>query len=161
MQDIDYMREALKQAKVAYLMGEVPVGAVIVKDGRIISKGHNMKESLADPTAHAEMIAIKRATEALKGWRLSDCTMYVTMEPCSMCAGAILQSRMRRLVFGTKDEKAGACGSKVNLLQHDLFNHNVEIVDGVLESECSGILVGFFKLLRESKNYENKSAAER
>ncbi|WP_293394881.1 tRNA adenosine(34) deaminase TadA [Peptoclostridium sp.] len=161
MQDIDYMREALKQAKVAYLMGEVPVGAVIVKDGRIISKGHNMKESLADPTAHAEMIAIKRATEALKGWRLSDCTMYVTMEPCSMCAGAILQSRMRRLVFGTKDEKAGACGSKVNLLQHDLFNHNVEIVDGVLESECSGILVGFFKLLRESKNFENKSVAER
>ncbi|MZQ74806.1 MAG: tRNA-specific adenosine deaminase [Peptoclostridium sp.] len=151
----------MKQAKVAYLMGEVPVGAVIVKDGRIISKGHNMKESLADPTAHAEMIAIKRATEALKGWRLSDCTMYVTMEPCSMCAGAILQSRMRRLVFGTKDEKAGACGSKVNLLQHDLFNHNVEIVDGVLESECSGILVGFFKLLRESKNFENKSVAER
>lgn len=161
MQDIDYMREALKQAKVAYLMGEVPVGAVIVKDGRIISKGHNMKESMADPTAHAEMIAIKRATEALKGWRLSDCTIYVTMEPCSMCAGAILQSRMRRLVFGTKDEKAGACGSKVNLLQHDLFNHNVEIVDGVLESECSGILVGFFKLLRESKNFENKSVAER
>ncbi|AHM55393.1 tRNA-specific adenosine deaminase TadA [Peptoclostridium acidaminophilum DSM 3953] len=161
MQDIDYMQEALKQAKVAYLMGEVPVGAVVVKDGRIISKAHNMKESLADPTAHAEMIAIKKASEALKGWRLSDCTLYVTMEPCSMCAGAILQSRMRRLVFGTKDEKAGACGSKVNLLQHDLFNHNVEIVDGVLESECSGILVGFFKLLRESKCVENKFIAER
>jgi tRNA(adenine34) deaminase len=159
MEDIFYMREALKQAKKAYLMGEVPIGAVIVRDGKIISKAHNMRESLSDPTAHAEMIAIKKASEALKGWRLNECTMYVTIEPCCMCAGAIIQSRIKRIVVGSKDEKAGACGSKVDVLEHNLFNHNVDVSFGILRDECSSMLTGFFKFIRENKCVNNKKCA--
>ncbi|KDR94519.1 tRNA(adenine34) deaminase [Peptoclostridium litorale DSM 5388] len=159
MEDILYMREALKQAKKAYLMGEVPIGAVIVRDGKIISKAHNMRESLSDPTAHAEMIAIKKASETLKGWRLNECTMYVTIEPCCMCAGAIVQSRIKRLVIGSKDEKAGACGSKVDVLERDLFNHNVDVSFGILSEECSSMLTEFFRFIRENKCINNKKCA--
>lgn len=144
------MKEALKEAKKAYSTYEVPVGAIVVHRGEIISRGYNKRESMKDPLAHAEMIAIKGASEFLGGWRLIDCTMYVTLEPCAMCAGAIINSRIDRVVIGTRDPKRGCCGSVVDLLNHPKFNHRPKVDFGILEEECSSILSTFFKELRNS-----------
>ena len=131
-----FMKEALKEAQKAYEKDEVPVGAVIVKEGKIIARAYNIKENKNDTTCHAEILAIKKASKKLQAWRLEDCTMYVTLEPCPMCAGALIQSRMNKVVIGTMDYKTGACGSKLNLLEDYKFNHNVEVKNGVIQVEC-------------------------
>ena len=146
------MREALKEAQKAYDKLEVPVGAVIVKNGKIISRAHNLKETKFDTTKHAEILAIQKASRKLKSWRLLDCEMYVTLEPCSMCAGAIIQSRIKKIYIGAKDPKTGAVGSVLNLLEDYEFNHKVEVETGILEKECEKILKDFFKLLRKQKS---------
>ena len=146
-----FMREALKEAKKAYDKLEVPVGCVIVKDGKIIARGHNLKETKQDTTKHAEMIAIQKASKKLNSWRLIDCEMYVTLEPCSMCAGAIIQSRIKKIYIGTLDEKTGAVGSILNLLEDYTFNHKVEVETGILKTDCENILKEFFKELRKAK----------
>ena len=146
-----FMREALKEAKKAYDKLEVPVGCVIVKDGKIISRGHNVKETKKDTTKHAEMIAIQKASKKLDSWRLLDCEMYVTLEPCSMCAGAIINARIKKLYIGTLDEKTGAAGSVLNLFGDYPFNHKVEVENGILKDECEKILKDFFRELRSSK----------
>ena len=145
----DFMKETLKEAKKAYKKEEIPVGAVIVKDGDIISKGYNLKEYKKDSTKHAEIIAINNACKKLETWRLTDCDMYITLEPCAMCAGAIINSRIRKIYIGTMDSKTGACGSVLNLLKDFKFNHDVEIEIGVLQKDCEKILKEFFKNLRE------------
>ncbi len=145
------MLEALKEAQKARDLGEVPIGAVIVRDGCIIGRGHNLTESAKDPTAHAEMQAIRQAAAALGGWRLSGCEMYVTAEPCAMCAGAIVWARLARLYIGTMDPKAGACGSVFNIPQEERLNHQVEIHTGLMEDECARILKDFFRALRNTK----------
>ncbi len=147
-----YMKEALKEAQKAYKKLEIPVGAVIVKDGKIIAKAHNIKEQKKDTTKHAEIIAIQKASKKLDTWRLNDCEMYVTLEPCSMCAGAIIQARLKKIYIGTMDEKTGACGSVLNLLKDYKFNHEVELETGLLEENCKKILQDFFKELRKLKN---------
>lgn len=147
-----YMSEALKEAEKAAAAGEIPVGAVIVRDGSIIARAHNMTETMKDPTAHAEILAIREAAKALGGWRLTDCEMFVTVEPCSMCAGAIVWSRISKLYIGAMDPKAGACGSLMNIPQDERLNHFVEIETGVMEEECSLIMKEFFRKLRSSKN---------
>lgn len=143
-----WMLEAIIEAREAEAITEVPIGAVIVYEGRIIGRGHNLRETSLDPTAHAEMIAIREASQRLGAWRLSGCTLYVTLEPCPMCAGAIVQSRIDRVVFGTADPKAGCAGTLMNLLQEDRFNHRTEIVEGVLQEECAQLLTSFFRRLR-------------
>ena len=143
-----YMREALLLAQRAYDMGEVPVGAVIVRNGEIIASGHNLTETSKDPTMHAEMIAIRHAAAALGGWRLTGCSMYVTCEPCTMCAGALVWSRMEELYIGTMDPKAGACGSVFDVPAEKRLNHNIRVETGILQSECSEILKRFFSELR-------------
>ena len=145
------MKEALKEAQKAYNKLEIPVGAVIVKDGKIISKAHNIKEEKQDTTKHAEIIAIQKASKKLETWRLNDCEMYVTLEPCSMCAGAIIQSRIKKVYIGTMDEKTGACGSVLNLFKDFKFNHTVELETGILQEDCEKLLKDFFKTLRELK----------
>ena len=142
-----FMKIALKEAKKSYDLEEIPVGAVIVKDGKVIARGHNLKETKNDTTNHAEIIAIKKASKKLKAWRLTGCTMYVTLEPCTMCAGALIQSRIDKVVIGTMDEKTGACGSVLNVLKDYKFNHTVEIEQGIMETECREILQSFFKFL--------------
>ena len=146
-----FMKEALKEAKKAYNKLEVPVGAVIVKDGQVIARAHNLKETKLDTTNHAEILAIQKASKKLESWRLENCTMYVTLEPCAMCTGAMIQARLKKVVIGTMDEKTGACGSVLNLLEDYKFNHVVEIEKGVMETECKKILQQFFKELREKK----------
>lgn len=146
-----YMKEALNQAKKAYEKGEIPVGAVIVKEHKIIARAYNEKEYKLDTTKHAEILAIQKASKKLKAWRLQDCDMYVTLEPCSMCAGALIQARVRKLYIGTMDKKTGACGSVLNLLKDYTFNHKVEVESGILQKECENILKNFFKELREKK----------
>jgi len=146
-----FMKEALKEARKAYNKDEVPVGAVIVKDNKIIARAHNIKETKHDTTCHAEILAIKKASKKLEAWRLEDCEMYVTLEPCSMCAGALIQSRMKKVYIGTMDYKTGACGSVLNLLQDYTFNHKVECETGILKEECEEILQKFFKELRLRK----------
>ena len=146
-----FMKEALKEAKKAYDKLEVPVGAIIVKDGKIIARAHNLKETKFDTTNHAEIIAIQKASKKLKSWRLLDCEMYVTLEPCSMCAGAIINSRIKKVYIGANDEKTGAVGSVLNLFDDYKFNHNVEFEKGILKKECENILKDFFKELRKSK----------
>ena len=146
-----FMREALKEAKKAYNKLEIPVGAVIVKDGEIIAKAHNIKEEKKDTTKHAEILAIQKASKKLETWRLNDCEMYVTLEPCPMCAGALIQSRIKKVYIGTMDEKTGACGSVLNLLEDFKFNHKVEVEKGILKEECEKILKEFFIKLREYK----------
>lgn len=143
-----FMREALKQAKKAYKIGEVPIGCVIVQDGKIIARGYNRRNTDKVTLAHAEIAAIKKASKKTGDWRLEDCTMYVTLEPCQMCAGAIVQSRMKKVVIGCMNPKAGCAGSVLNLLQMQEFNHQVELERGVLEETCSEILSRFFKELR-------------
>ncbi len=145
-----YMKEALKEAKKAYNKKEVPVGAVIVKDGKIIARAHNLKETKLDTTKHAEILAIQKASKKLKAWRLKDCEMYITLEPCSMCAGAIISSRIKKIYIGTMDPKTGACGSVLNLLEYN-FNHKVEVETGIMQQECEYILKDFFKKLRKKK----------
>lgn len=145
------MSEALKEAEKAKDMGEVPIGAVVVKDGAIVGRGHNMTETAKDPTAHAEMIAIRQAAETLGGWRLSGCEMYVTAEPCAMCAGAIVWARIKTLHIGTMDPKAGACGSVFNIPQEKRLNHRVDIQTGLMQEECSRIIKDFFKAIRKAK----------
>ena len=147
-----FMKEALKEAKKAYNKLEIPVGAIIVKDGKIIARAHNIKEEKQDTTKHAEIIAIQKASKKLETWRLNDCEMYVTLEPCAMCAGAIIQARLKKLYIGTMDTKTGACGSVLNLLKDFKFNHNVELETGILKDDCEQILKNFFKELREVKS---------
>ncbi len=146
-----YMKEALKQAKKAYEKEEIPVGAIIVKDHKIIARAYNEKEYKLDTTKHAEILAIQKASKKLNSWRLTDCDMYVTLEPCSMCAGALIQSRIKKVYIGTMDKKTGACGSVLNLLEDYTFNHHVEAETGILAEECEKILKQFFKELRENK----------
>ena len=147
------MKEALKEAKKAYLLGEVPVGAVIVYEGKIIARGHNTREIKQTVLGHAEINAIQKASKKIGSWRLEDCDIYVTLEPCAMCSGAIIQSRIKNLFFGAYDLKTGVCGSVLNLFEYP-FNHKVNVVGGVLEDECSRILKDFFKELRQ-KNIAN------
>ena len=146
-----YMRLALKEAQKAYDKKEIPVGAVIVKDDKVIAKAHNLKELKNDTTKHAEILAIQKASKKLGCWRLEDCEMYVTLEPCSMCAGALIQSRIKKVYIGTMDYKTGACGSVLNLLKGFKFNHNVEVETGILAEDCEKILKDFFKELRSDK----------
>ncbi len=143
-----FMAEALKEARAAAEEGEVPVEAVIVREGEIIARAHNMTEQAKDPTAHAEMLAIKAAASLLGGWRLPGCSMYVTVEPCCMCAGAIVWSRIGKLYIGTMDPKAGACGSLYNIPADSRLNHNVEIETGLMGDECSRLMKDFFRKLR-------------
>ena len=149
-----YMKEALKEAKKAYDKWEVPVGCVIVKDGKIIARAHNVKELSNDTTKHAEILAIQKASKKLGAWRLLGCDMYVTLEPCSMCAGAIINSRISNLYYGVSDEKTGAVGSVLNLLEDYTFNHKVNYKRGILRDECENILKSFFKELRQKKKEE-------
>lgn len=146
-----FMKEALSEAYKAYDINEVPIGAVIVRNGEIVGRGYNQKETLKDATLHAEISAIKDACKNLGGWRLPDCTMYVTLEPCSMCAGALVNARIERLVIGTSDLKTGACGSVLNIVQTEKLNHQINVQFGVLEEDCSNILKLFFVNLRNSK----------
>jgi len=143
-----WMQWALKEAEKALSRGEVPVGAVVVHENRIIGRGYNQTEALKDPTAHAEMIAISAAANTLQSWRLEYCSLYVTLEPCAMCAGAIVLARVERLVFGAMDPKAGACGSLRNVVRDHRLNHCVEMLSGVFEEEASGLLRSFFQNLR-------------
>ena len=149
--DEKYMREAIKQAKKAYALGEVPIGCVIVYEDRIIGRGYNRRTIDKNTLAHAEMMAIKKASKKMDDWRLEDCTMYVTLEPCQMCSGAIVQSRMKKVVIGCMNPKAGCAGSILNMLQMEEFNHQVELEIGVLGEECSAMMKQFFKELREKK----------
>ena len=146
-----FMKEALKEAKKAYEKLEVPVGAVIVKDGKIIARAHNLKETKYDTTKHAEILAIQKASKKLKTWRLLDCEMYVTLEPCSMCAGGLINSRIKKIYIGTMDEKTGAAGSVLNLFEDYTFNHKVELERGIMKEECESLLKDFFKMLRKMK----------
>lgn len=147
-----FMREALKEAQKAYKKLEVPVGCVIVKNGEIIAKAHNLKETKLDTTNHAEILAIQKASKQLKSWRLIDCEMYVTLEPCSMCAGAMIHSRIKKVYIGATDQKTGAVGSVLNLLEDYPFNHKVEVQKGVMQEDCEEILKNFFKKLRQIKS---------
>lgn len=151
-----FMKEALKQAQKAYEKEEIPVGAVIVKNHKIIARAYNEKEDKLDTTKHAEILAIQKASKKLNAWRLTDCEMYVTLEPCSMCAGALIQSRIKKVYIGTMDKKTGACGSVLNLLADYTFNHKVEVETGIMQQECEKILKDFFKELRDKKALENK-----
>ncbi|MGN0347921.1 MAG: tRNA adenosine(34) deaminase TadA [Roseburia sp.] len=150
-QDEKYMRAAIREAGKAYLRNEVPIGCVIVQNERIIARGYNRRNTEGSALAHAELTAIRKACKKTGDWRLEDCTMYVTLEPCQMCAGAIVQSRMERVVIGTMNPKAGCAGSVLNLLQIQEFNHQVNITRGVLEQECASMLSDFFRELREKK----------
>lgn len=152
-EDEKYMREAIRQAKKAYQREETPIGCVIVSDGRIIARGYNKRNWKKHTLAHAELIAIHKASRFVGDWRLEDCTMYITLEPCPMCAGAIVQARIPRVVIGSMNAKAGCAGSVVNLLQMPGLNHQAEIVTGVLGEECSQIMTGFFKELRRKKQH--------
>lgn len=140
----DYMELALQEAQQAAKQGEVPVGAVIVKDGQVIAQAHNMREQWLDATAHAEVIAIRDACEKLKKWRLTGCTLYVTVEPCPMCAGAIYNSRIDNVIFGCRDNRAGAVESLFNVLSHPLLNHHPQVIGGILEDRCAAAVQAFF-----------------
>lgn len=146
-----FMKAAMREAKKAYALDEVPIGCVIVRDGKIIARGYNRRNTDKNTLAHAELAAIRKASRKTGDWRLEDCTMYVTLEPCQMCAGAIVQSRLKRVVIASMNPKAGCAGSVLNLLQMSAFNHQVEITRGVMEEECSSMLSDFFRQLRERK----------
>ncbi|MCR1899949.1 tRNA adenosine(34) deaminase TadA [Irregularibacter muris] len=147
-----YMELAIKEAKKAFAKAEVPIGAVLVKNDEVIATAHNLKEINNDPTAHAEILVIQEGAQRLHTWRLEDCDLYVTVEPCAMCAGAIVQSRIRRLIIGAMEPKFGAAGSIVNIVNHPKFNHRVEVFEGIMEEECSQLMKDFFLLLREKRN---------
>ena len=150
-QDIKYMKEAVKQAKKAYALGEVPIGCVIVYEDKIIGRGYNRRTIDKNTLAHAELQAIRKASRKMNDWRLEDCTLYVTLEPCQMCSGAIVQARIRRVVVGCMNPKAGCAGSIMNLLQVPQFNHQVELTTGIMGEECSRMMKTFFKELRQKK----------
>jgi tRNA(adenine34) deaminase len=147
-QDRGFMQQALVEAETAARLGEVPIGAVVVRGGEVVGRGHNLRETSNDPTSHAEMVAIREAAAALGSWRLLDCTLYVTLEPCVMCMGAIILARIPRLVFACRDLRAGAVGSIYDFSRDERFNHRVEVTEGVLAGECSELLRGFFQSLR-------------
>lgn len=151
MNEETLMKKALIEAQKALKKLEAPIGAIIVKDGKIIARGHNLRESEQDSTLHAEMIAIRKACKKLGSWRLDGCDIYITLEPCPMCAGAIIQSRIKNVYFGAYDPKAGAAGSVINILQNPSFNHICNVTGGILEDECAGLLKNFFRELRNSK----------
>ncbi|WP_077623866.1 tRNA adenosine(34) deaminase TadA [Sediminibacillus massiliensis] len=151
MNDQEYMQLAILEAKKAEQLGEVPIGAVIVHQDEVIASSFNLRESLQTTASHAELIAIDKANEHIGSWRLEDCTLYVTLEPCPMCAGAILQARIPRIVFGAYDQKAGCAGTLMNLLEDDRFNHVAEVNGGVLEEECGQMLTDFFRNLRKKR----------
>ena len=150
-QEEKYMKEAIKQAKKAAVIGDVPIGCVIVEDDKIIARAYNQRNKKKTTLAHAELLAIQKASKKVNDWRLEDCTMYITLEPCQMCAGAIVQARIPKVVIGAMNPKAGCAGSVLNILQIDKFNHHVEIERGLLEAECSQMLSDFFKELRRRK----------
>lgn len=152
-----YMKLAIEEAKKAQKLTEVPIGAIIVKNNEVIARAHNLRETAQLPTAHAEHIAIERASKIVGSWRLEDCTLYVTLEPCVMCAGAIVMSRIPRVVYGATDPKGGCSGSLMNLLEEPRFNHRATVVGGVLEKECGDLLRQFFRDLRTKKPKANKS----
>lgn len=158
--DEKYMKEAIKQAKKAYAIGEVPIGCVIVYEDKIIGRGYNRRTIDKNTLAHAELQAIRKASKKIDDWRLEGCTMYVTLEPCQMCSGAIVQSRMDRVVVGCMNPKAGCAGSILNLLNMQEFNHQVELTTGVLEEECSQMMKSFFKELRMKKKKTTQQKAE-
>ena len=145
------MKEALKEAKKAELIDEVPIGCVIVKDDKIIARGHNQRETNQSPIGHAEIIAINKASKKLKSWRLEGCDIYVTLEPCIMCSGAIIQSRINKVYYGASDPKGGALGSSINVLEANNINHHPEVISGVLKEECSSIITNYFKAKRQNK----------
>ena len=149
--DESFMKQAVKQAKKAYDKLETPIGCVIVREDKIIARGYNKRNMKKNTLAHAEILAINKASKVLGDWRLEDCTMYITLEPCPMCAGAIVQARIPRVVIGSMNPKAGCAGSVLNLLQQDGLNHQVEITKGVLAEECSGLMTSFFRELRKKK----------
>ncbi|MGN0323361.1 MAG: tRNA adenosine(34) deaminase TadA [Oliverpabstia sp.] len=159
--DEKYMKEAIRQAKKAYALMEVPIGCVIVYEGKIIARGYNRRNTDKNTLSHAEMNAIRKASRKLGDWRLEGCTMYITLEPCQMCAGAIVQARVSRVVIGSMNPKAGCAGSVLNLLEMEQFNHQVEVTRGVLEKECSEMLSGFFRELRELKKREKEMRKEK
>lgn len=150
-----YMKLAIEEAKKAQKLGEVPIGAIIVKNNEVIASAHNLRETAQLPTAHAEHIAIERASKVVGSWRLEECKLYVTLEPCVMCAGAIVMSRIPKVVYGATDPKGGCSGSLMNLLEESRFNHRAEIVKGVLEQECGDLLRNFFRELRLKKSKAN------
>ncbi|CAM4034262.1 tRNA adenosine(34) deaminase TadA [Mesobacillus zeae] len=159
--DEKYMLEAIKEGEKARELGEVPIGAVIVHDGEIISRAHNLRETKQSSIAHAEILALDEACRNLGTWRLEDAELYVTLEPCPMCAGAIMLSRVRRVVYGAADPKGGCAGTFMNLLDDERFNHQSEVVRGVLEEQCGAMLSDFFRELRKRKKQERDSAAKR
>lgn len=156
-QDQHFIQLAIQEAVAAEVLGEVPIGALVVRDGRIIGRGHNLRETEQDPTAHAEMIAIRRAAEFLGSWRLIDCTLYVTLEPCVMCMGGIILARIPNLVYGCRDPRAGAVGSIYDFSTDERFNHQVQVREGVLQQECSAQLSSFFRKLREHKKQQKQN----
>ena len=160
-QDLYYMKEALLEGEKALAEGEVPIGAVMVRDGEIIARGHNMRNTAKNPLRHAEIDVINEAAGIVGDWRLEDCTLYVTVEPCPMCAGAIVQARIPRVVFGTRNSKAGCAGSVLNLLEVQEFNHQVTITQGILEEECSQMVSNFFRRLREMKKEKKLETAQK
>jgi len=155
--DEKFMKQAIKQAKKAYAIGEVPIGCVIVHDGKVIGRGYNRRTIDKNTLAHAEIQAIRKACKKMNDWRLEECTMYVTLEPCQMCSGAIVQSRMTKVVIGCMNPKAGCAGSILNLLQMEEFNHQVELEIGVLGEECSQMMKSFFKELRDAKKAKKEA----
>ena len=151
-----FMREAIKQAKKAEDLDEVPIGCVIVHEGKIIARGYNKRNTMKSTLAHAELLAIRKACKKLGDWRVEECTMYITLEPCQMCAGAIVQARIPRVVIGASNKKAGCAGSIINLLQMEQFNHQVELTKGVLEEECSQMMKEFFRAMRKKKGKKDE-----
>ncbi|WP_369355814.1 tRNA adenosine(34) deaminase TadA [Lysinibacillus capsici] len=157
--DVDrlFMKQALEEAQQAALLGEVPIGAVLVYEGKIIARAHNLRETTQNATTHAELLVIQEACKKIGSWRLEDTTLYVTLEPCPMCAGAILQSRVPRVVYGARDQKAGCVDSLYHLLNDERFNHECDVTEGILAEECGQILTDFFKALRDRKKAEKKA----
>lgn len=159
--DEKYMKEAIRQAKKAYALGEVPIGCVIVYEDKIIGRGYNRRNTDKSTLSHAEITAIRKASKAIGDWRLEDCTLYVTLEPCQMCSGAIVQARIPRVVMGCRNPKAGCAGSVLNILQEPAFNHQVEVLEGVLGDACSNMLTEFFKELRIRNKKEKEARWEK
>ncbi|MEQ6857173.1 tRNA adenosine(34) deaminase TadA [Lysinibacillus capsici] len=152
-----FMKQALEEAQQAALLGEVPIGAVLVYEGKIIARAHNLRETTQNATTHAELLVIQEACKKIGSWRLEDTTLYVTLEPCPMCAGAILQSRVPRVVYGARDQKAGCVDSLYRLLNDERFNHECDVTEGILAEECGQVLTDFFKALRDRKKAEKKA----
>lgn len=157
METGSFMEEAIKEARKAEQLGEVPIGAVVVLNGEIIGRGHNLRETTQNAVTHAELLAIQSACKTQKSWRLSDAELYVTLEPCPMCSGAILLSRIRKVYYGASDSKAGTAGTLMNLLQDDRFNHTCEVESGIMQVECAALLSDFFKTLRSKKKANKQS----